>query len=207
LVTGASVLVLLFGAASCSDDGGDEADDAAPSSEATTTSTAPADVAPLPDEIVGYTSDQYAGGQNWLCHPDADENVCDRDLTTTLVAPDRSSEIVEHEAAEEPVIDCFYVYPTISADPGLNADLEPAEGEEIRATLNQVARLSSACEVYAPVYRQMTIASLTQRISGTADEADMEAAREMTYGDVRDAFFHYLANDNDGRGVRDCSAS
>jgi hypothetical protein len=197
----ATVLLLALAAAACSDDGSDGDDDAAPVEESTTTS-APSDVAPLPDEIIDYASEQYADGQNWLCHPDdADENVCDRDLTTTVVAADGTAEIVEHEAAEDPPVDCFYIYPTISADPELNSDLEPADGQEIRAAVNQVARLSSVCEVYAPVYRQMTLASLTQRLSGTAEDADMEAAREMTYGDVRDAFFHYLANDNDGRGV------
>ncbi|MDZ7731844.1 MAG: DUF3089 domain-containing protein [Acidimicrobiia bacterium] len=107
--------------------------------------------------------------------------------------------------ADDPPIDCFYVYPTVSSDPGVTSDLEAQEGDEIRAVVNQAARLSSVCEVYAPVYRQMTLASLLQRIGGADDEdADgdaMAAARATTYGDVLDAWNHYLANHNDGRGV------
>jgi hypothetical protein len=159
--------------------------------------------AALPAGYEGYVSDQYAGGRHWLCHPDdADENVCDRDLTATTVAADLSTAVEEHAAAPEPAIDCFYVYPTISNDPGLNADLDPADGEEIRALVNQAARLSSVCEVYAPVYRQLTIGSLLRRMSGEEiDEAEGEAAYETAYGDVLDAWKHYVANHNQGRGV------
>lgn len=166
--------------------------------------------AALPDGYQGYTSEQYADGRNWLCHPaltaepdaDADENVCGRDLTATIVRPDLTTEVEPHEAAAEPAVDCFYVYPTISNDPGLNADLEPDDREEIRALVNQVARLSSVCEVYAPVYRQLTIGSLLQRMGGSeVDQAAMDDAYQTAYGDVLDAWTHYIANDNDGRGV------
>jgi hypothetical protein len=169
----------------------------------TTTTTAPPDgAASLPDEYVDYTSDQYAEGQHWLCHPaNAGENYCDRDLTTTLVNQDGSTGDEPHVPAEDPTVDCFYVYPTISNDPGLNADLEPDESGEIRALLNQAARLTSVCEVYAPVYRQLTLGSLLQRFGGQSDEAAYAEARELAYADVLDAFRHYLANDNDGRGV------
>jgi hypothetical protein len=162
----------------------------------------------LPDGYEGYTSEQYGGGRNWLCHPalteepTADENVCDRDLTATIVRPDLTTEVEPHEQAVEPAVDCFYVYPTISNDPGLNADLEPDDTQEIRALVNQVARLSSVCEVYAPVYRQLTIGSLLQRMGGSeVDQAAMDDAYQTAYGDVLDAWTHYVANDNDGRGV------
>jgi hypothetical protein len=192
-----AITIISLAATACAsgDDGGADA-------AATSTTEAAPDVAPLPDDVVGYSSDQYGDGKNWLCHPDdADENVCDRDLTATVVALDGTTEIEEHAQAEDPAIDCFYVYPTISADPGLNSDLEPHESQEIRTVVNQVARLSSVCEVYAPVYRQMTVGSLLQRFGGDSDQAAMDAARDTTYGDVRDAFRHYMANDNDGRGV------
>jgi hypothetical protein len=205
----------------CSDDSGDgdaatEATDAAPTSTPDATAGDPpsSDTAPtsepeggseadVPDAYVGYTSEQYADGRNWLCHPaDADENVCERDLDATLVAPDGTTTPEVHERAEDPAIDCFYVYPTISADSGLNADLEPGDNEEIRALVNQAARLDSVCEVYAPVYRQLTIASLVQRMTGgEVDEQAMEDAYQTAYADVVDAWTHYVANDNDGRGV------
>jgi hypothetical protein len=211
MVPGIVLVLAALLAGGCAGDEGDEADpgegsgppttrDSATSdgSDATTTS-APGD---LPADYVGHSSDQYADGAHWLCHPqDADENVCDRDLTTTLVRPDGTTEVEEHTPTEDPAVDCFYVYPTISADPGLNADLEPGDNEEIRAAVNQVARLNSVCEIYAPVYRQLTIASLVQRMSGEADEAAMDEAGRTAYGDVVDAWKHYMANDNQGRGV------
>jgi hypothetical protein len=208
----ATVLVLL--AVGCSDDeqagSGGTSDTTNPPAEGTgdeptapsTTAPPGRDAAPLPDEYVGYVSDQYAEGRNWLCHPDnAGEDYCDRDLTTTLVNQDGSTGDEAHVRAEDPAVDCFYVYPTISNDPGLNADLEPDENGEVRALLNQAARLDSVCEVYAPVYRQLTIGSLLQRFDGQADETAYAEARELAYADVLDAFRHYLANDNDGRGV------
>jgi hypothetical protein len=41
----------------------------------------------------GYTSAQYDETDNWLCRPDieGDENVCNRDLSATIVFPDGST--------------------------------------------------------------------------------------------------------------------
>lgn len=221
-----ALLALVLVAAGCSGD--DESDDAAtdpsptsgdttsappsegeattePSTDPATTDTSAGDgdTAGLPDGYADYVSPQYSGGQNWLCHPDTvTENYCERDLDATLVTPDGTAEVEPHVRADAPAIDCFYIYPTISNDPGLNSDLDPAVENEVRALVNQTARLDSVCEVYAPVYRQLTVGSLLQRMGdGEVDDAAMESAYEMAYGDVVDAWKHYIANDNDGRGV------
>lgn len=62
---------------------------------------------------------------------------------------------------------------------------------------NRAARLTGACRVFAPVYHQLTTSAIG------AQRGDPEAAQawERAYGDVLDAFKHYLANDNAGRGV------
>jgi hypothetical protein len=212
---GIAVLLVALVLSACSDDGGDdaatEATDSSASTEApdsagsdttgdATTTTAALE---LPADYHGYTSEQYADGQNWLCHPDdADENICDRDLDATLVNADGTTEVETHTKNDAPPIDCFYIYPTISNDQGLNSDLTPDDNQEVRAAVNQVARLNSTCEVYAPVYRQLTIGSLLQRVGGgEIDEDAMDAARAMAYGDVLDAWKQYIANDNHGRGV------
>lgn len=149
----------------------------------------------LPEGYEGYTSETYAQGAHWLCHPDdADENVCERDLDATIVNADGSTEVAPHEPASDPAIDCFYVYPTISSDESANSDLEPQEDAEIRGVLNQFARLNAVCRTFAPVYRQRTLGAM---FAGEDDPA----TRDVAYDDVVDAWKHYVAHDNDGRGV------
>ena len=146
-----------------------------------------------PNPFAGFVSAVYTQGSNWLCHPalaDAD-NVCASNLDATLVFADGSSEIEPHTRAANPEVDCFYVYPTVSGDPGTNADLEQG-AEEIFTTLNQAARYSRFCRVFAPVYRQVTLAAI---VAGTFSEGGAVA-----YADVLDSFKHYMANDNNGRG-------
>lgn len=145
-----------------------------------------------PNPFAGYSSAVYAGTDNWLCHPmlASEDNVCASDLSTTRVFADGSTDIEEHVAAADPRVDCFYVYPTVSFDEGGNADLEEGP-EEIFTTLNQAARYSRFCRVFAPVYRQITINAIF---------SDVPVDRELAYGDVLDSFKHFIANENNGRG-------
>ena len=55
--------------------------------------------------------------------------------------------------------DCFYVYPTVSTETSANADLtvQPAERA---AAIVQASRFSQRCTVWAPMYRQVTVAGL-----------------------------------------------
>jgi hypothetical protein len=130
----------------------------------------------------------------WLCRPGLANNPCDTDLTTTRY--NSSGEVlgVRHvKAARHPKIDCFYVYPTTSDQPtpAANLNIDPV----LRSiALYQAARYSSECRVFAPVYRQITIAA----IGGAPVTPEM---RETAYQDVRHAWLDYLAHDNDGRGV------
>lgn len=164
--------------------------------------TTPRRATELPAGYAGFSSPQYADGQHWMCRPgNATEDVCDRDLTATVLRPDGTTTVEPHAKAAAPPIDCFYVYPTISNDPGLNSDLEPEADNEVWATVNQVARLNSTCRVFAPVYRQLTLGSLLRRQAGAEAGDDTAKARELAYGDVLAAWKHYLANDNQGRGV------
>ena len=156
----------------------------------------PADAAALPDGWASYESDQYGGEANWLCKPGLDGDVCTgEDLDATAVAGDLSTEPAPFEAAADPAVDCFYVYPTVSQDEGLSADLDPAENQEVWVARNQAARLTGVCRVFAPVYRQLTTSAI-----GSGDEAGVDAGWETAYGDVLDAFHQYVANESDGRG-------
>lgn len=183
--------------AACSDDD-DEAAGAA-AAATTTTAQAGADATPTTaqaSERRGEVSEVYADDAHWLCRPGIPGDVCTRDLDVTAVFADGTTEVRAHVPAEDPPVDCFYVYPTISQDRAPNSDLVPGEAEEIFVTLNQAARFSEVCRVFAPVYRQGTLPSLL----GEIEVPEGVDRFEIAYGDVRDAFRHYLATDNDGRG-------
>jgi hypothetical protein len=139
----------------------------------------------------------YDSRDNWLCLPDKTDDPCHGNLDTTVIAADGTSSIERHEPATDPPIDCFYVYPTISADQTMNADLIPGP-EEMTTVRNQAARLNSQCRVFAPVYRQVTLAVITGGVGSGGDRAE---ASRLAYADVLDAWRWYTANANDGRGV------
>lgn len=144
---------------------------------------------------IGYTSELYDGQQNWLCRPDVEgeANICNRDLSITTVFADGSTQVEEVPAvtATDEPIDCFYVYPTVSGDTTDNADLQA--GAEIGVTFSQAARYRGVCSIYAPLYRQVTVAAL---FAGKFDDPD---AFGIAYGDVLDAFKQFVANSS-GRG-------
>ena len=139
-----------------------------------------------------YESALYSGLDNWLCNPELDDtaDLCAIDLDATIVAANGETSVEEHTDAEDPPFDCFYVYPTVSADPGVFSDLEPNDEERFIIS-DQAARLRRHCQVFVPSYRQVTVLSVQE-----AGREDFAAA----YEDVLDAFREYIANRNEGRG-------
>ena len=139
----------------------------------------------------------YADPKSWLCRPGA-HDACDIDETATIVAADGKLTKETWKADPDAPIDCFYVYPTISTDPGQNSDMtaDPAETNVIK---QQFARFASTCKPYAPLYRQITLVGLRKML---ATPTPIPAFGEgVQYDDVRDAWNYYLKNDNKGRGV------
>lgn len=134
----------------------------------------------------------------WLCKPGLANNPCESDMTTAVISADGSQKIETASPAENPPIDCFYVYPTVSGQSTANAtlDIEPAE---TNIAISQASRFSQVCKVYAPMYRQMTVAAITGAIPRTSGEA--QDTREIAYADVLSAWQDYLAHYNNGRGV------
>ena len=137
----------------------------------------------------------YSDGSSWLCRPGR-EDACAIDLTTTVVQADGSLSRESWSRSSSAPIDCFYVYPTVSTDPTPNSDMEPNEAE-LRVVAQQFARFGSVCRPFAPSYRQVTLAGLQRMLAGGGTP---NLAQGIAYDDVRDAFQHYLENDNDGRG-------
>jgi len=147
--------------------------------------------APAPD---------YRNPASWLCRPGA-KDPCSGDASTSRVAADATVTLDMLPAAKKPAIDCFYVYPTVSTDPTPNSDMtaDPAETFVAQA---QAAPFRQACRVFAPLYRQVTLATLRDRMLGKPVTADPT----MGLRDVSAAFADYMKHDNNpygkgGRGV------
>ena len=85
----------------------------------------------------------YADPKSWLCRPGS-HDACDIDETATVVAADGTLTRETWKADPNAAIDCFYVYPTISTDPGQNSDMI-ADPAEINVVKQQFARFSSKC--------------------------------------------------------------
>lgn len=143
----------------------------------------------------------YSKPEAWLCWPGKAGDACAVDMTATVVKADGSESVETFKAAPKAPIDCFYVYPTVSNDPGVVSDMT-ANAEELNVVKQQVARFGSKCRIYAPLYRQFTLTALRAAVAGTpiAGSAD-PAVRQVGYNDVVDAWNYYLANQNKGRGV------
>lgn len=148
-----------------------------------------------------YPKNDYAKPDAWLCWPGKAGDACAIDLTTTVIKADGSSTVEAWKADPKAPIDCFYVYPTVSTDPGVVSDMT-ANAEELNVVKQQLARFGSKCRIYAPLYRQFTLTALRSMVEGKpiAGAAD-PAVRQVGYNDVADAWNHYLTHENKGRGV------
>ena len=137
----------------------------------------------------------YGDGKSWLCRPGR-QDACAVDQSATIVAADGTLTREDWKANPNAPIDCFYVYPTVSTDPGGNSDMN-AGPEENGVVRSQLARFASQCRVYAPLYRQATLTALRAATTGSPIAVD----RALGYNDVLDSWNHYLQHDNNGRGV------
>lgn len=129
----------------------------------------------------------------WVCRKGNDPNECHMNLDATEILKDGSRKVVPHQRAAEPKFDCFYIYPTVATMGGGNM----TNFSNITAVLDplrsQVARFTRVCEVYAPLYRQI---SLSRDADGGIIRAGDPA---LAVGDVLAAFDHYLSKLSQGR--------
>ena len=156
--------------------------------ETTTTLTTPTSI------VAPYTSEIYSDPTHWTCRPDMTD-TCDDDTSVTMINADGTTEVATFTPDPDAPVDCFYAYPTSSDDLTMNSDL--IAGREKEVAYQQAARLSSVCRMYAPTYRSVTLAGLFNPPAGV----DRASAWMIPFEDVKDAWNHYLANDNQGRGV------
>ena len=135
----------------------------------------------------------YRHAANWLCLPGRGD-VCSTPLATTALNVNGYGSVGRSVVAANPPIDCFYVYPTVSRDSGLNSDMV-AGPEERAAAEAQFARFASVCRPFAPIYRQMTVAAVAAAAAG----ADVTGPGLLAYGDVLAAWRDYFQSRNQGR--------
>lgn len=148
---------------------------------------APAAAQPTP------AAPDYSKAASWLCAPGR-ADICARPLPTTALNPNGYGANGPSPVAKDPPVDCFYVYPTVSRDRGMNSDLVPDSAERW-AVESQFARFAGVCRTFAPLYRQLTLAAVAASAVGT----DIAAPGALAYRDVAAAWRRYLTVHNEGR--------
>jgi hypothetical protein len=137
-------------------------------------------------------SDDVASNTVWLCRPGRTPDPCAWNRpATAVVGRGATRAIPSRTSPNTRRFDCFYVYPTVSRESGTNADLDIQPAERAAAIV-QASRFSQQCSVWAPMYRQVTVAGLGH--AGTT-------ALAIAYTSLLSAWKDYLAHDNDGRPI------
>ena len=150
-------------------------------------------VSPGAAQAPASAAPDYSKTSTWLCLPGRTD-TCSTPLPTTALNANGYGSVGRSTVAKDPPLDCFYVYPTVSRDQGMNSDLN-VDNSERGAARVQFARFAGVCRTYAPIYRQMTLAAVTAAATG----ADVTRPAMLAYADVASAWREYLARYNKGR--------
>lgn len=147
--------------------------------------------------VLGLGVAAFAGPANaaddtvWLCKPGQADDICAGTINGTVnPPPGQQARPLDYTRPADAPVDCFYLYPTQSgqATPNSNFDKDPP----IRRVAVQQARMfSSVCDVYAPMYKQVTF---------NGSQASHNEEVEIAYQSALAGFKDYLENYNDGRG-------
>jgi hypothetical protein len=121
-------------------------------------------------------------------------NPCVAAFTTTVVASGKAVRVTHRRQATAATFDCFYVYPTVSREAVDNADLhvQPAERD---VALAQGSPFSSVCDVWAPMYRQLTLTALLN------NHYYQKRYQEIAYASMVQGWHEYLSHNNRGRPI------
>lgn len=104
---------------------------------------------------------------------------------------------------KDSLADVFFIYPTsytnMQKPDGWNADINDDtvnKKTDDRSILYQASVFNRYCRVFAPRYRQANISAFYTKYKDSG-----EAALDLAYEDVRNAFEYYLKNYNNGRPI------
>ena len=141
--------------------------------------------------VATHVSPAQAEDTVWLCKPGAADDLCAGTIEgTTKPAPGETAQPLGYTRPADAPVDCFYLYPTQSPQTTRNSNLE--KDAPIRRVAVQQARMfSTVCDVYAPMYRQVTF---------KGSQANYNPDVETAYQSALSGWKDYLANYNDGRG-------
>lgn len=143
---------------------------------------------------LGVTATDYDRPAHWACSG-AVGDLCDEPDGMAVVTTDGTLLRRDWAAAEDPGVDCFYIYPTVDWSGGAGNHLDLAADTLPRAVIRgQAAPFGEVCRVFAPLYRQ---AFLGTYLEGATPEA--LAAFRLAFVDVAAAFEYYMRNWNGGR--------
>jgi len=140
---------------------------------------------PAPPQAAGTApaKNDYADDKSWLCRPGR-QDACAVDMSATVVSSDGRLTREAWTANPKAAVDCFYVYPTVSTDPTPNSDMN-ADPAELNVVRTQFARFGSQCRLFAPLYRQVTLAGLRSMLGPGGSFAALD--RGLGFDDVVDA--------------------
>jgi hypothetical protein len=127
----------------------------------------------------------------WLCNPGQAKDPCTSDLASTAVTASGATTVTSATPTSSSKFDCFYVYPTVSPQTTANANLE-VQSAEIATAVDQASRFSQVCRVWAPMYRQVTVAGLSKVAPGSD---------QVAYSSLLSGWRDYMAHYNHGRPV------
>jgi hypothetical protein len=158
------------------------------SCSSTATSAAP------PATSASASGSASAAATVWLCLPGMTDDPCRQSLATTAVTATGARSVSSPKPTASTAFACFYVYGTVSQEPSVNADLRRGKAE-IDSALEQATPFSPVCQVYAPIYRQVTVAGLEAHPDLNLGPAEAVIA----YDSIKAGFEDFLTHELDGR--------
>jgi hypothetical protein len=122
------------------------------------------------------------------------DDPCTQSQAVTSVTATGASSVSSPEPTSSTSFACFYVYGTVSAEQSVNADLNRGRAE-IDSALVQASPFSPVCQVYAPIYRQVTVTDLEAH-----PDLNFGPAQTVTaYDSIKAGFEDFLTRELDGR--------
>jgi hypothetical protein len=134
----------------------------------------------------------------WLCRPGAPADPCASSRSTTEVQAGGVQKLLGGSAqstTDATEFDCFYVYPTVSAQKTANSNLT-AQTAEIDVAIDQASQFSQVCRVWAPMYRQATASSIATGLSSEKGAAAiLKTTFDVAYESLVSSWTSFLAHD------------
>ncbi len=138
------------------------------------------------------------GNVAWLCQPGTPSDPCAFSLSASAVSSNGA--VSSAQWPRSPLaskVDCFYVHPTVSADPAKNTGLAVTKAE-LGVAVVQAAPFSNVCRVWAPQYRSQTESTVAKGLAG--DTRLLQSTFNTAYESVLTDWKAFVSQ-SDGRPI------